>query len=136
MKSQKPTPIPMTTKYKRIEGYFLKVRIQIWNPTNSSYRISSYSFSGIYSFLNLEIVANSNSCRNISIFYLINWIFAVETIWGNKVSVIRKVEFMYCEKATQNIWILVQPCTFLLTARRFQASTHFFSSLKFLQENF
>ena len=36
------------------------------------YRISSYIFHGNYSFLNLEIVANSNSCRNISIFYLIN----------------------------------------------------------------
>ena len=36
------------------------------------YRISSYSFLRNYSFLNLEIVANSNSCRNISIFYLIN----------------------------------------------------------------
>ena len=36
------------------------------------YHISSYSFRGNYSFLNLEIGANSNSCRNISIFYLIN----------------------------------------------------------------
>ena len=36
------------------------------------YRISSYSFRGNYSFLNLDIVANSNSCRNISIFCLIN----------------------------------------------------------------
>ena len=45
-------------------------------------RIGSYSFlevrvqqvfkGGNYSFLNLEIVANSNSCHNISIFYLIN----------------------------------------------------------------
>ena len=34
----------------------------------------------MYSFLNLEIVANSNSCCNISIFYLINWFFAAETI--------------------------------------------------------
>ena len=34
-----------------------------------TYRISSYSFRGNYSFLNLEIVANSNSCRNISIFW-------------------------------------------------------------------
>ena len=38
----------------------------------SLYRISSYSFLENYSLLNLEIVANSNSCRNISIFYLIN----------------------------------------------------------------
>ena len=28
-----------------------------------------------YSFLNLEFVTNSNSCHNISIFYLLNWIF-------------------------------------------------------------
>ena len=35
-------------------------------------------------FLNLEIIANSNSCRNISIFYLVNWIFAAETIQGRK----------------------------------------------------
>ena len=34
------------------------------------YRISSYSFRENYSFLNLEIVANSNSCHNISIFLL------------------------------------------------------------------
>ena len=40
------------------------------------YRISSYSFRRNYSFLNLEIAANSNSCHNISIFYLINWFFA------------------------------------------------------------
>ena len=30
------------------------------------------SFRGNYSFLNLAIVANSNSCLNISIFTLIN----------------------------------------------------------------
>ena len=40
------------------------------------YRNSSYSFRGNYSFLNLEIVENSNSCCNISNFYLINWFFA------------------------------------------------------------
>ena len=34
------------------------------------YRISSYSFRENYSFLNLEIVANSNSCHNISFFLL------------------------------------------------------------------
>ena len=32
------------------------------------YSIFSYSFQGNYSFLNLEIVSNSNSCRNISSF--------------------------------------------------------------------
>ena len=51
------------------------------------YRISSYSF-----FLNLEIVANSNSCRNISFFYLLtklNFCWGnysrAKTIWGNTV---------------------------------------------------
>ena len=33
-------------------------------------RISSYSFCKNYSFLNLEIVVNSNSCHNISFLYL------------------------------------------------------------------
>ena len=42
------------------------------NSIDIKYCISSYSFRGNYSFLNLEIVANSNSCYNISIFYLIN----------------------------------------------------------------
>ena len=37
-------------------------------------------------FLNFEIVVNSNSCCNISIFYLINWIFAAETICWNTVA--------------------------------------------------
>ena len=37
-----------------------------------NYRISSYSFCGNYSFLNLEIVVNSSTCRNISISYIIN----------------------------------------------------------------
>ena len=37
----------------------------------STYHISSYSFHRNYSFLNLEIVANSNSCRNLSIVHLI-----------------------------------------------------------------
>ena len=49
-----------------------------------TYRISSYSFRGNYSFLNLEIVANSNSCGDNSTFYLINWIFALETVQGWK----------------------------------------------------
>ena len=48
------------------------------------YHISSYSFRENYSFLNLEILANSNSCSNISIFYLINLFFAAETIQGRK----------------------------------------------------
>ena len=49
-----------------------------------AYRISANSFRRNHSFLTLEIVANSNSCCNISIFYLINWIFAGETIQGRK----------------------------------------------------
>ena len=60
----------------------------------NKYRISLYSYRGNYYFLNLEIVANLNSCRIISIFYLINWILLrklfkggnysrAETIWGN-----------------------------------------------------
>ena len=51
---------------------------------NLQYRNSIYSFRGNYSFLILEIVSNSNSFINISIFYLINWIFAAETIQGRK----------------------------------------------------
>ena len=49
-----------------------------------TYLISSYSFRRNCSFFNLEIVENSNSCRNISIFYLINWYFTAETIQGRK----------------------------------------------------
>ena len=49
-----------------------------------TYRISSFSFRWNYSFLNLEIIANSNSCRNISILYLINWFLDAETIQGRK----------------------------------------------------
>ena len=51
---------------------------------SNTYRISLYSFRGSYSILNLQIVANSNSCRNISFLHLINWIFAAETIQGRK----------------------------------------------------
>ena len=36
-----------------------------------TYRISANSFRGNYSFLNLEIVENSNSCRKFQFFYLI-----------------------------------------------------------------
>ena len=32
----------------------------------TEYRISSYSFRGNYSFLNLEILENSNSCRKFN----------------------------------------------------------------------
>ena len=50
------------------------------------YHISANSFYGNYSFLNLEIVENSNSCRKFQFFYLINWFFAVETIQGKKIN--------------------------------------------------
>ena len=43
-------------------------------------------FPHIVYFLNLEIVPNSKSCHNISTFYLINWIFAAETIQGQKLN--------------------------------------------------
>ena len=48
------------------------------------YRISSYIFYGNYSFLNLENVENWNSWRIFQFLYLINWIFAAETIQGLK----------------------------------------------------
>ena len=66
--------------------WFIKIRsnltLSLWLYF---YRISSYSFRRNYSFLNLEIAGNSNSCRNISIFCLINWIFDPETIQGLKI---------------------------------------------------
>ena len=48
------------------------------------YRFSSNSFWGNYTFLNLWNIANSNNCRNISIFYSMDWTFAVETISWRK----------------------------------------------------
>ena len=41
-------------------------------------------------FLDFEIVANSNICRDISFFTLINWIFGLETIQGRKLLIIRR----------------------------------------------
>ena len=62
--------------------YFLKVLKWNYVKVNKfDYCISSYSFRGNYSFFNLEIIANSNSCHNISNSY---WIFAGETIQGMK----------------------------------------------------
>ena len=46
-----------------------------------NYGISVNSLHGSYSFLNLLIVENLSQ---ISIFYLINWFFAAETIQGRK----------------------------------------------------
>ena len=56
----------------------------------SNYSISLYSFQGNYSFFNLDIVGNLISSRNISISYLVHWIFGCknysreETIQGWK----------------------------------------------------
>ena len=65
-----------------LSGLHLTLLANLDTSSKIIYRISSYSFCGNYSFLNLEVVANSNSCRNISFFYLTNWIFA--TFWGRK----------------------------------------------------
>ena len=62
------------------------------------YRISSYSFCGNYSFLNSQIVANSNNCQNILIFYLINWISVAETIQGQKLC--QEIRFRGCPLST------------------------------------
>ena len=73
--------------------------MQTYHHCYFMYRISSWN----YSFLNLKIVVNSNSCRNISIFYLTNWIFAVETIQGGN----------YMRKyGTQSCYILLSPFWF------------------------
>ena len=50
------------------------------------YRISSYSVRTNYSFLNLEIVENSNSCRKFQSnkqYFCLGKLFKVETIWVN-----------------------------------------------------
>ena len=66
--------------YKSINDTNLKVKQLDWGLHITAYHISSYSFCGSYFFFNLEIVANSNSCCNISILCLI--FFAAETIHG------------------------------------------------------
>ena len=48
------------------------------------FRIFSFSFSRKLLFFILSIVANSNSCSSISIFYLIHWSFVEETMQGRK----------------------------------------------------
>ena len=51
----------------------------------NTYNISSYSLRRNYSFLNSEIVANSNTIVvAIIFFYLLNLTFAAETIQGRK----------------------------------------------------
>ena len=58
-------------------------------PTSIKDSKSICSVHGNYSFLNMEIVTNSKSCRDISIFNFIYWFFPLETreetIWGSTV---------------------------------------------------
>ena len=59
-----------------------------------TYLISSYSFRGNYSFFKFENCSQFKySCCNVnvSIFYLINWIFAAETIQGEEIHLRRKL---------------------------------------------
>jgi hypothetical protein len=70
----------------------IEIIIKLQKPCNLNHEkkncdkvdTSSYSFHGNYSFFNLEIVSNSNSFLNISIFYIINYFFNAETIQGRK----------------------------------------------------
>ena len=84
-----------------------RISLRIFCLMITEYCISSYSFLENYSFLHLEIVSNSDSCRNIWIFYLINWIFAVcenysreETIQGRKLY--EKIRYLYLLKIINN----------------------------------
>ena len=78
-----------------------------WNlitiPENSKYRISENTFRRNYSSLNLEIVENSNSYRKFQFFYLINWIFAAETIQGRKLFKGRKYSWNYSKLFQQDV---------------------------------
>ena len=84
------------------------------------------SFHRNYSFLNSEIVANSNSCRNISIFYLINLLFDAEAIQGGNYS---RVE----QKQKSNLYLLLVLSlsmflfliTFIFFYRYFQSSCYY-----------
>ena len=80
---------------------FINSHLNFWKSTtlkNFSYTVFRHIVSAeTIPFWNLEIVANSNSCRDISFYYLIKWFFAAqklfkegnylraETIWGNTV---------------------------------------------------
>ena len=79
----KSVTISNTQYNNTFDNFLLSNTFQIFKAMKNRYRISSYSFRGNYSFLNFEIAANSNSCRNISNYYWINWIFTAETIQGN-----------------------------------------------------
>ena len=63
-------------KQKKVNSYSISFLIKVRHMSKSASKSKSYfliyRFRGNISFLNLEIVANSNSCRNVSIFYLIN----------------------------------------------------------------
>ena len=95
-------PLPNTSGRKKT---YLVDSIQDWS-FRLGYRISSYSFRGNYSFFNLEIVVNSNSCCNISISYLINCISAcgnysrAETIQGRKLY--EEIRYPFC--AIENLY--------------------------------
>ena len=59
-------------------------------------------------FLNFEFVENSNSCHNISIFYyLINWIFAAETIQGRKTMIYIYITKLYYSKSNSESMCLL-----------------------------
>ena len=73
--------VSLTTAW-RLPDNWMKTAWWLHNLTVFLHIVSAETI--LYSFLNLEIVENSNSCRNISISYLINWYFAAETIQGRK----------------------------------------------------
>ena len=72
-------------------------------------RVSSYTFRGNYSFLHLWILANSNSCRNISMFLFNKMKFwygdysRAETIWVNTVP---KSSFYHAKAIIYSIYLL------------------------------
>ena len=89
---------------------FLFFNIQESRLGKTAYRVSSYGFHGNYSFLNLEILANWNSCHNISIFYLNNKMkfcygnySRAETLWVNTVP---KSSFYHAKAIIYSIYLL------------------------------
>merc|ERR1740129_17139 len=77
------------------------------------------NFRGNYSFLNLEIVPNSNSCRNISILYMINTISAAETIQGRKLYEEYSIQMVQLKKKliifpSKKTRLLLNQCTDLI----------------------
>ena len=82
------------------KGFF-----QINLPCLSKYWKIWLAFDGwkLSGLLNLEIVVNSNSCCNVLIFYLINWIFAAEIIPGRKLY--EKIQYALFKNAS-----VYKPC--------------------------